>query len=155
MSFSLRLLLNRTSRTICIMNKACLTIFMLFSSVLVGAQGVHLNFTGDAKEIDELFYEIELVNGANQTGGAWYPQSFNLDSSFYIDVIANFGGLEAEGFAIVLHSDSISVGPGEEQLGVPNTGNSFVIEFDLQQNLSKNDAIAPHTSLFKGGELGH
>jgi hypothetical protein len=155
MSFSLRLLLNRTSRTNNIMNKICLTILILFSSLLAEAQGAHLNFTGDAKEFDNNFFSIDLVNGANKTGGAWYPQSFNLDSSFFIDVAVGFGGLGAEGLAIVLHSDSIPVGSGAEQLGVPNTGNSFIVEFDLQQNALVTDATAPHASFFKNGSLLH
>jgi hypothetical protein len=137
------------------MNKVCLTIFILFLSVLVEAQGPHLNLTGDATEVDGSSFSIDLVNGANQTGGAWYPQSFNLDSSFFIDVRVDFGGLGAEGFAIVLHRDSIPVGAGAEQLGVPNTGESFVVEFDLQQNALKYDASTPHSSFFKNGLLVH
>ena len=155
MSFSLRLLLNTANRITVIMMKICLTILILFSSLLAKAQRAHLNFTGDAKEVDGRFYSIDLVSDANQTGGAWYPQSFNLDSSFFVDVAIDFKGLGAEGFAIVLHSDSIPVGPGAEQLGVPNTENSFIIEFDLQQNASTTDGAVPHSSFFKNGALMH
>lgn len=151
MSFSKRLLLNISSRITCIMNKVCFSILMLFFSVLVKAQGAHLNVTGDAREIGDFHYTIDLVNGSNQTGAAWYPQSFNLDSSFSIDVAVGFGDLGAEGFAIVLSSDSIPVGTGGEQLGVPTAGKSFIVEFDLQQNAETNDAVAPHSSFLRTG----
>lgn len=147
--------MNSISRSTSTMKKKYLIIFILFSSLLANAQEAHLNLTGDAKEVDKLFYRIDLVNGANQTGGAWYPQSFNLDSSFFIDASVHFGNLGAEGFAIVLHSDSIPVGTGAEQLGVPTTGNSFIVEFDLQQNSSTTDGITPHSSFFKNGSLMH
>lgn len=155
MSFRKRLLLNTINRSCSEMNKLRLVILILFSCLFVKAQGPNLNLTGDAKEFDDLFNEISLVNGANHTGGAWYPQSFDLDSAFFVDVAVGFGGMGAEGLAIVIHSDSIPVGIGDEQLGVPNTGESFIVEFDLQQNASVNDARAPHSSFFKNGSLFH
>lgn len=147
--------MNNVSRSINTMKKRYLIIFILFFSLLADAQEAHLNFTGDAKEIGGNHFTIDLVNGANQTGGAWYPQSFNLDSSFSIDVAVDFGNLGAEGFAIILNSDSIPEGVGAEQLGVPNTGKSFIVEFDFQQNALTTDAIAPHSSFFKNGSLIH
>ena len=129
-------------------------IALLFLQITV-AQNKHMNLTGDAKEVNGSFGSVGLVSGPNQTGGAWYPQSLNLDSSFQFDVFIELGNLGAEGLAFVLHSDSISIGSGAELLGVPSTGKSFVFEFDLQQNGSTTDAVAPHTSFFKNGSLLH
>ncbi len=137
------------------MKKILVHIIALLSFQMVLSQGVHMNLTGDATEVDGWSNRIDLVNGANKTGGAWYPQSFNLDSAFYLDLMVNFGSLGAEGLAIVLHTDSIPVGAGAEQLGVPNSSNTFVFEFDLQQNGTTTDAIAPHASFFNDGSLIH
>ena len=39
-----------------------------------------MEHTAEMHHQNQEFFNIELVNGANQTGGAWYPQSYNLDS---------------------------------------------------------------------------
>ncbi len=155
MNFSMRLLLNISIRNN-IMNKIYLTILILFSSLIVEAQGVRMNLTGDAKDFDNKYVRIDLVKGANQTGGAWYPQSFNLDSSFHLDFTLELGWWkQAEGFAIVLHNDSIPIGAGNEQLGVPSSGNSFIVEFDLQESGTKQDLSTPHSAFFQNGSLTH
>lgn len=155
MSFRRRLLFDSGHRYSNTMKKICISISLLLSALWINAQGAHMNLTGNASEVNSEFYNIDLVNGANQTGGAWYPQSFNLDSSFFLDLYIDFGNLDAEGMAIVLHTDSIPVGTGSEQLGVPTNGSSFIAEFDLFQNGSTTDGAVPHASFFKNGSLMH
>ncbi len=155
MNFKTRLLLDSPSRYSFTMDKIYLFIILICSAFILNAQGNKMNLTGDASQVNDQFFNIDLVNGSNQIGGAWYPQSFNLDSNFYVDVFVDFGNLKAEGMAIVLHTDSIPVGTGGAQLGTSNNGPSFVTEFDLVQNISTNDAIVPHASFFKNGGTNH
>ena len=137
------------------MKRIVLHIIGLMSLQLAVGQDGHMNLTGDAAEINGSRNNISLVDGSNETGGAWYPQKINLDSNLTIDVNVNFGGFGAEGFALVFQNAApMPVGSGAELLGVP-TGSSFIVEFDLQQNGSTTDALAPHTSFFKDGSLIH
>ena len=155
MNFKIRLLLNSYDRYSFTMDKIHLSIILIFSSFLLNAQGAKMNLTGDASQINNEFFNIDLVNGSNQTGGAWYPQSFNLDSNFCVDFFVDFGNSKAEGMAIILHADSTPIGSGGAQLGAPASGPSFTTEFDLIQNTSTNDAIVPHASFFKNGGSDH
>lgn len=154
MIFSMGLLSTISIRKEDRMNKFFIFIFSfsLLGSAL--AQGPNMNFTGDAS-VESANYRMNLVNGANQTGGAWYPQLFDLDSAFFLDITFASAGA-AEGWAIVLYQgDSMPVGPGAEQLGVPTSGVSFITEFDFQQNGSLTDGMVPHVSFFKNGSLSH
>ena len=130
MNFKTGLLFGTAYRNGCRMKNLFLNISILLLAFTAHAQSARLNLTGDAKEENNLSYRVNLVNGPNQTGGAWYPQSFNLDSAFHIDFFVGFGDFKSEGFAIVLHSDSIPTGTGGEHLGVPSSGNSLEFEID-------------------------
>lgn len=126
--------------------------FTLLGTAL--AQSPNMNFTGDALE-ESANNRMNLVNGANQTGGAWYPQQFDLDSSFFLDIAFGSNG-DAEGWAIVLYQgDSMPTGLGAEQLGVPTGGVSFITEFDFQPSASLTDPPEHHVSFFKNGSLSH
>lgn len=137
------------------MKKSYFIISFILHTLVCTAQGFQFNTAGDSYLTTDSPYVATLVNGANQTGGVWFPQQYNLDSAFTIDLILNFGDFNAEGVTFTMQNSAPApLGTGGSSLGVPS-GPSFITEFDLFQNGDQTDAAVPHVSLFQDGSVRH
>ncbi len=144
-------------RMISKMYKICIITATLWLSFGVLGQTNPIRLTGSAKKSDKIGNTVNLVDSDFQDGGAWYPNTFNLEDSFFVDITVDFHDFSSEGFTIVLQNNSLNpLGVGGVSLGVPSSGDVFVLEFDLVQNVGNiQDARVPHTSYFKGLPLEH
>lgn len=138
------------------MKKILFQILIMFVVLQVNGQTNLMTVTGDARKVVGSQLEVDLVTRANQTGGAWFNNAFSLDDDFVVEVTANLGTFDSEGFAFVLQNSGTNpTVAGGELMGVPTVGNSYIVEFDLKQSGSQTDAMVPHVSLFKDGSLLH
>lgn len=93
-----------------------------------------------------------------QAGSVFYNEAYNLNQSFSLDVILNFGckdGNGADGIVFVLAQSSTALGGGGGLIGYQGISNSVAIEIDDYQNGNYGDPSQDHMAIISNGSVNH
>ncbi|MFY7971507.1 MAG: lectin-like domain-containing protein [Flavobacteriales bacterium] len=94
-----------------------------------------------------------------QNGTVWYGDQIDLNEPFDIQMLLNFGNLDADGadgICFVLQTVGTSaIGQSGGGMGYLNFGTSLGIEFDTWRNPEYADLTSDHIAIEKNGDINH
>jgi len=94
-----------------------------------------------------------------QNGTVWYGDQIDLNQPFDIQMLLNFGNLDADGadgICFVLQTvGTAAIGQSGGGMGYLDFGTSLGIEFDTWRNSEYGDLISDHIAIEKNGDINH
>lgn len=94
-----------------------------------------------------------------QNGTVWYGDQIDLNQPFDIQMLINFGNLDADGadgVCFVLQTvGTAAIGQSGGGMGYLDFGTSLGIEFDTWRNPEYSDLISDHIAIEKNGDINH
>lgn len=132
---------------------------LIFSLLLVGClQGQSYFLNGDAQFSAGNCYTI-TPNVAWQNGTVWYAEQLNLNESFSLEFLMNFGSTDAngaDGMVFVLQTvGTNAIGIDGSGMGFQGFNPSFGIEFDTFSNNETADPATDHVAFLRNGVVDH
>jgi len=129
---------------------------IVFSNGVLSAQVPVFQVNGDAVQVDDFCYELtQAVN--TQSGSIWNLNQLNLDSSFILKFLLNFGDSDsgADGIYFALQPVSTSVGGTGGGIGFDGISPALGVEFDTYENIDNADLAADHLAIQINGDVDH
>lgn len=137
--------------------KVCLLFLIIVFHNSLQAQIPVFQTNGNAIQVDDFCYELtQPIN--TQFGSIWNLDQLNLNNSFTLTFLLNFGTKDsdgADGIYFALQPISTSLGGSGGGIGFDGISPALGVEFDTWQNTDNADPFADHLAVQLDGDVNH